>query len=156
MANQSQAWSPLRELDRFRREFDDLFDRFLGGRISPVFRGTEIGPALESFTEGDTLVVRADLPGVDPNEVEVSVTGDMLNLRGKRLEIHENKTDFLHREVSYGSFERSLKLPEGVKAEDIAASYRNGVLELRIPIPKTSAARKVPIKIATGEAGNRG
>jgi len=153
MANQPRPWAPLRKLDLFRREFDDLFDRFLGGRASAPLAGAGAGPALESFMQDDTLIVRADLPGVDPNEVEVSVIGDMLSLRGKRCEIHEEGIDFFHREVSYGSFERSLKLPAGVNVEDITASYRNGVLELRIPVPREGAARKVPVKITAGEKG---
>jgi HSP20 family protein len=148
MANEPQLWSPLRELDSFRRDFDDLFDRLLGGRLRSVFPKGADAPAIESFMKDDKLVVRADLPGIDPKDVEVIVTGDTLTLRGNREQSHEERrANFTHREVSYGSFERSLKLPEGVKAEDVKASYRNGVLELTIPVPREATARKVPIQI---------
>jgi HSP20 family protein len=147
MARELQVWSPMRELERFRREFDDMFARFLGGRETALS-----GPPIESFVDGDRLIVRADLPGVDPKDVEVTVTGNILTLKGTRRYEHESKErDFIHREVSYGSFERSLTLPEGIKAEQVKASYRNGVLELTVPMPQSMAARKVPVEIGPGE-----
>jgi HSP20 family protein len=151
MANEPQAWSPFRELDRFRRDFDDLFDRFLGGRLSRPSQGS--GPALESYVDNGKLVVRADLPGVDPKDVEITATGDQLTIRGKREQRHEQRQrDFLHREVSYGSFERVLKLPGGVNPDEIKASYTNGVLELTVPLPEQARTRKVPIQSSGGSS----
>jgi HSP20 family protein len=148
MANEPQVWSPLKELDRFRRDFDDLFDRFLGGRMgSMLSRGGEF-PALESFIDNGKLMIRVDLPGIDPKDVEITVLGDTLTIRGKREQQREERgRNYLHREVTYGSFERSLRLPEGVKADEVKASYRNGVLELTVAVPQEAAARKVPIEI---------
>ncbi len=144
MAWELQAWSPFRELERFRRDFDELFDRFFGSAQPALTR-----PAIESYVEDDRLVVRADLPGVDPKDVEVTVTGNILTIRGSRKSEKETKNrDYLHREVSYGTFERSLTLPEGVKAEEVKASFQNGVLELSIPVPQRLAARKIPVEIA--------
>jgi HSP20 family protein len=148
MARELQIWSPMRELERFRRDFDDLFARFLGASDISLS-----GPPIESFVDGNRLVVRADLPGVDPKDVEVTLAGNVLTIKGSRRSEHENKgRDFLHREVSYGSFERSLTLPEGVKADQVKASYRNGVLELEVPMPEALAVRKVPVEIAPAEA----
>ncbi len=99
------------------------------------------------------MIVRADLPGTDPKDVEVSVRGETLTLRGTREAREEKKgRDFMHREVSYGSFERSLTLPKGVRAEDIKASYQHGVLQLSIPIPQGMTPRKVPIQVDSGDA----
>jgi HSP20 family protein len=151
MANDPKPWSPLRELDRFRRDFDDLFDRFLGGRLT---RPSSAGgaPPLESFVDNGRFVVRADLPGVDPKDVEITATGDQLTIRAKREQRHEEKDrDFLHREVTYGTFERVIKLPGGVNPDNIKASYSNGVLELSVPLPEQARTRKVPI-----EASGRG
>jgi HSP20 family protein len=147
----SRQWSPLRELERFRRDLDDVFARFFGGSATPAF-SSSAEPKIESYVEGDQLIVRADLPGIDPADVEISVTGDTLTLRGSRESSEEKKgRNFTHREVSYGGFERSLTLPKGVKAEDITASYKHGVLELTAPLPKESAPRKVPIEIDKGD-----
>lgn len=151
MAKELQQWSPFRELERFRRDFDDLFDRFFGGAAPSTWQSAA-APKIESFVEAGNMIVRVDLPGVDSNDVEVSVTGDDLTIRGVRKASEERKgRDFIHREVAYGSFERSLTLPKGIKTEDIRASYQNGVLELTIPIPKESATRKVPIQIESGK-----
>ena len=104
MAN--REWFPHQEFDRFRRDFDDLLDRFLGGRGRRQTQGA-IQPALESFIENQQLVVRIDLPGINPDDIEVTADGDQLTIRGKREAGHETKSrDFISREVSYGGFER--------------------------------------------------
>jgi HSP20 family protein len=155
MANEPQPWSPLRELDRFRRDFDDLFDRFLGGRFSRQSPGN--GPALESYVDNGKLIVRADLPGTDPKDVEITATGDQLIIRAKREQQHEEKgRDFIHREVAYGSFERTVKLPGGVNPDEIKASYNNGVLELTVPLPEQARTRKVPIQSTEGSQRSSG
>ena len=153
MANALRLWSPLHEMERFRRDFDDLFDRFLsGGHVSSLFTS---GPFVESYFEGDNLIVRADLPGVDPKDVEVTVNGDVLTLRGTRSERAEDKgRGYLHREVSYGSFERAVTLPKGVKSDQIKAAFKNGVLELTIPATPELVGRKIPISIEDGSGKN--
>jgi HSP20 family protein len=148
MANPVQLWNPFREMEHFRRDFDDLFDRFLGRRKRGEKETTLFEPAIESYVEGDNLVVRADLPGIDPKNVEITVTGDVLTIKGSREEKREEKDrNFVFKEVSYGSFERSITLPQGVKADDFKASYKDGVLELTAPAPKELAPRKVPIQV---------
>jgi HSP20 family protein len=147
MATDAKMWSPFRELDRFKRDFDDLFDRFLGGRVTPATQAA-IVPPLESCIDQGKFMVRADLPGIDPKDVEITATGDQLTIRGKRARTEEEKSrNFIQREVSYGSFERTVKLPEGVKPEEITASYRNGVLELSAPIVEDTKTRKVPSQV---------
>ncbi len=148
MANPLQAWNPFREMEHFRRDFDEVFDRFLGRGKRGAKEPATIEPAIESYIEGDKLVVRADLPGIDPKNVEITVTGDTLTIKGSREERREEKErNFVFKEVSYGSFERSITLPDGLKAEDIKASYKDGVLELTAPAPKEMSPRKVPIEI---------
>jgi HSP20 family protein len=147
MANNVQSWSPFRELDSFRRSLDRMFDDYLGG-WNPVESLRSSSPPLESYVDGDNLVVRVDLPGIDPKDVEVSVTDNMLTVTGKREQTHEEKKrDYLHREVSYGAFTRSIALPKGIDAEQVKANYRNGVLELTMPTPRELAPRKVPIAV---------
>jgi HSP20 family protein len=153
MANQPQTWSPFRELDRFRRDFDQLLDRFLGGRISR--EGPASGPALESYVDLGRLVVRADLPGIDPRDVEITATGDQLTIRGRREQLSEEQgRDYIHREVVYGTFERVVKLPAGVNPDEIKVSYNNGVLELTVPLPERAQTRKVPIQSTGANQGS--
>jgi HSP20 family protein len=87
---------------------------------------------------------------IDPKEVELTVEGNQLTLKGERKAEHEAKEgEYTRREVRYGRFVRTFTLPKGVKAEDVQASYRNGVLEVSIPLPAESLPKKV--LIASGE-----
>jgi HSP20 family protein len=105
-------------------------------------------PRIESAVRDNTLWVKADLPGVDPKEVEVEVEGNRLTLRGQRKVEHEGSDKgYFHCERQYGSFIRSFTIPEGVKAEDIQAKYHNGVLELSVPLPASVLPKKVNIVI---------
>lgn len=148
-----QRWNPSRELESFRRQFDDLLERF--GFERELFKELEpvpARPAIESYVEGDKFVVRADLPGVDPKDVDIKVAGGMLTIRGEREEKRETKKpDFFRRELRYGSFERSMSLPEGMKAEDLKASYRDGVLEVTAPMPKEAVSKEVKIQVEGAE-----
>jgi HSP20 family protein len=103
--------------------------------------------------EGDRCVIKADLPGIDPKDLEVSVMGNHLTIKGEREAQHEQQgRDYFQREVRYGSFARTVPLPEGVKADNnVKASYRDGVLEITIPCPPAVTAKKIPVE-AQGEA----
>lgn len=99
---------------------------------------------VEDYVEDGTYVIRAELPGIDPEkDVEITVEHDMLTIRGERREESKDKN---HREFHYGSFRRSISLPAGAKAEDITASYTDGVLEVRVPTAvEETPSVKVPI-----------
>jgi HSP20 family protein len=153
-----EKWKPSRELDRFRNEFDDLlerfgFDRDWFGRFPrrDLFADWQSGamrPAIESRVEDGKLIVHTDLPGIDPKNVDIKVVGDMLTIKGSREEKSETKkADYLRREIRYGSFERSIALPEGIKADDLKATYHDGVLELTAPMPKEAIPREVKIQV---------
>jgi HSP20 family protein len=146
---EEQEWEPFRELEEWHRNLDDLFTRFTG---RTPFEGTAFAgkghPAIESFTKNGDLVVRMDLPGVDPKEVDISVTGDVLTVKGERRHKEEKKEgEYAHEEISYGSFERSLRLPAKVDADKIKASYDKGVLEISMPVPKELAPKKVSVQV---------
>jgi HSP20 family protein len=153
MARTSQPWAPFRSLDDFRREIDDIFNRSPGGAgrqvaiISPF-------PPIESFLEGNDYVIRLDLPGIDPTEIEVTVMGNVVTVRGSR-EHHDNQAsrEVIHCEVAHGDFERKVRLPQGIRTEDLKAAYSHGVLELRMPARK-GIGRKVPIQVETTKAKN--
>ena len=142
-------WRPFGGLSTLHRDIDDLFARFFGeeeGQWMQPFEG--FAPALESFLRGDEFVVRADLPGIDPKEVELSLEGNNLTIKGERRRAEERKRDGgFHREVTYGRFERTLRLPPGVDAESIKAAYHDGVLEVTMKAPKGIVSKKVPITV---------
>jgi HSP20 family protein len=94
------------------------------------------------------VILRADLPGIKPEEVKVTVEDDVLTVSGEHTEeSEEDKDDYMRRERRYGSFSRSMTLPAGVKAEDIESTARDGVLEVTIPLPGSEA--KEPVEIET-------
>ncbi|HVN89281.1 MAG TPA: Hsp20/alpha crystallin family protein [Candidatus Binataceae bacterium] len=160
-----EKWRRGREMERFRDEFDDLMERFgldrdWFGRF-PFNREWlsewETRPsklAIESRVENDHFIVRTDLPGIDPKDVDIKVVGNMLTIKGEREEKKETKkADYMHREIRYGSFERSISLPEGIKGDDLKATYKDGVLELTAPMPKEAIPKEVKIQIeAKGNA----
>jgi HSP20 family protein len=143
-------WRASSELTAVHNEIDDLFARFFGGTDSWWARPFEgrMAPAVESFVRDDHLVIRVDLPGIDPKDVELSVEGNHLTIRGERKGRSEkNESDRLYREVSYGRFERTLALPAAIDAESVEATYRDGVLEVTMKAPKGLVSKKVPITV---------
>jgi HSP20 family molecular chaperone IbpA len=98
---------------------------------------------VESYTDDGRFVVRADLPGVDPDkDIEVNVDGDVLTIRGERRDEQHDNT---HSEVRYGSFTRSIRLPKGADANDVTARYDAGVLVVSVPMTEAPVP---PIKVA--------
>ncbi len=94
------------------------------------------------------LVIRADIPGVDPKNVDISVTGNLLTIKGERKsDVEEKKEGYLYHETSIGTFERTLTLPEGVDTAKIHASYRNGVVEITMPAKAEALPRKVKVEL---------
>ncbi len=128
-------WAPSDMLEPIKRFLDgDL-------AVTPTIK-------VEQFQDGSTLVVRAEVPGIDPDrDVDVSVSDGMLHIRAEREEKSEHKSKAGYRsEFRYGSFTRSISLPAGAREEDITATYKDGVLEVRAPAPEP-AARETSKKI---------
>lgn len=140
----------LRLMRQMTRDFDHLFGDF--GFRMPVFeRMPDVNwiPELEVFERDGRFVVRADLPGMKKEDVKVNIQDNMLILEGERKVEEEVKKDNFHRtERTYGSFFRSLPLPEGVKVDKIDAKFKDGVLEVTMPIeaPKKDV-KNVEVKI---------
>jgi len=142
-------WRPFGELSTLHRDIDELFTHFFGEEEEwfPT-RWRLTMPVVESFVRDGELVVRADLPGIDPKKVELAIEGDRLMMRGERESKEERKEkDYLYREVAYGRFERAIDLPAGVDTESIKATYHDGVLEVTMKAPKEMVAKKVPITV---------
>lgn len=107
---------------------------------------------VEEFIEGDACVIRAELPGIDPEkDVDVSVVDGVLHLDAERKEKHEEtRPDGFRSEFHYGRLTRSVALPEGASASDVTATYEDGILEIRVPAPKPVTSE--PTKIAISRA----
>lgn len=104
---------------------------------------------VEEYRENGTLVIRADLPGIDPEkDVEIEVVDGTLRVSAERRQEEKvEEKDFVRTELRYGSFSRSLHLPPGASEKDVVATYKDGVLEIRIPVaaPQAPEAKKIPI-----------
>lgn len=144
-----EKWNPSADLERLRNELDALLERFGFDRGEfKTWPTASNRPAIESSIDEDKFVVRVDLPGVDPKNIDVKVINGILTVKGTREEKREsNKASVFRREIRYGAFERSISLPEGIKAENLNAVHHDGVLELSAPIPKEAAPKTVKIQV---------
>jgi HSP20 family protein len=137
------------------RNFDTLFDRVLrnvGGPLllpSVIQTGTMAGliPPAEAFLRDGTFVLRVYLPGLRPENVDLSTVNNQITIRGEWTPSAEVKADeYLLREFPYGSFERTFALPEGCETDKVSAAYNNGVLELTVPVAAKTLPRKIQIQ----------
>jgi HSP20 family protein len=140
-------WEPFRDLvttqDRFNRLFNDTLARAFGNE-EPSSRAWM--PPVDIYETDDKLVLKAELPGINPNDVEVRVEDNTLYLKGERKFEKEVKEENLHRvERSYGSFSRTFALPGSIDADKVQAEYKDGVLTLTMP--KREEAKPKTIKI---------
>ena len=142
-------WEPVRELNSLQSEMNRLFNTFFdtptGGNGGGLRRWV---PAMDLVETDDHFVLKADLPGLDSGDVNIEVEDNVLTVSGERKVEQEEKREGFHRvERSFGRFRRSLKLPDGVDADAIAATFDKGVLEIRIPKPEARKPRRVAIKV---------
>jgi HSP20 family protein len=138
-------WDPFTELGELRTRFDRMFDEWFDGRE----RGWT--PAIDVTRENGNLVVRADIPGIKPEEVKIEVDQDILTISGEHEERKEEKDKhYVRRERRYGSFSRSMALPAGVDVQKIKAETKNGVVEVMIPLPKESKKETITITPTAG------
>ena len=135
----------------FTREVDRLFDAFFGTEAQSARRWV---PPMDLVEAGDHFVLKADLPGLAEEDVSIEVQDGNLTISGERKTEHESSERGWYRiERSFGAFNRSLTLPDGVDAGGITAEFDRGVLEVRIPKPEERKPQRVAIK-AGGQDGN--
>ena len=145
----SRALSPFEEMERrieefFRRPFSLFGPSWLPRLKMPEFE--EISPTVDIFEEGHDIVMKAELPGMKKEDIEVNITDDIITLSGeKRKEEKIEKKNYHRLERSYGSFVRSFRLPTEVQTEQVKAQFKDGILEIRVP--KTEEAKKKEKKV---------
>jgi HSP20 family protein len=140
-------WEPLREFSTLQNEMNRLFNTVFD---SPAPAGNgglrRWMPAMDLVESGDHFVLRADLPGLSEEDVNIEVEDRVLTISGERKAEHQVDKDGFHRiERAFGTFSRSLTLPEGIDPEAVQASFDRGVLEVRIPKPEERKPRKITI-----------
>jgi HSP20 family protein len=148
-------WEPAAELNTIQTEmnrlFNSLFDTPTRASAGDVTRRWI--PAMDLVETGDHYVLRADLPGLSEQDVSIELESNVLTVSGeRRLEHSEQKGGYRRVERAYGSFSRSLTLPDGVNPEAVEAKFDRGVLEVRIPKPEQIKPRKVTISVGSGSA----
>lgn len=155
---QVQRFDPFSVLSRMDREFDDLVRRGLGGSRGPARALTGFVPAVEVVRDGQDVVIRVELPGIDvERDVAIEVERGKLVLNGERRDRHEASTEgVLVRELRYGQFRREFALPAGVSPEQVEATYDAGLLDVRVRSVVSPEPTVVKVPITTGRASIAG
>jgi HSP20 family protein len=142
-------WDAGREVDSLQSEMNRVFDAFFGANGNTSGGNGRMRrwvPAMDLVEQGDHLVLRADLPGLSEDDIEIEVKDGVLTLAGERKAENQEKADGYYRvERSFGRFSRTLTLPDGIDPDKIAANFDRGVLEVKIPKPEERKAHRVEI-----------
>ena len=135
-------------INRLRRDIDRMFDRMCGEfgatLTPPIAKRT---PFIDLAEAGDNLILRAEIPGADPKDLEIDIVDDMLTIRGETRQDIIKENEMYHRtERSYGSFSRTIKLPCRIVIDDVKATYKKGILKIVMPKCPPEKARKIKIR----------
>jgi HSP20 family protein len=147
-------WRPFPEMVRWEREmermFEDFFDRRWPMRWWPS-RAAEVSlPSvdLDLYEEKGEIVAKAELPGLTKEDIEVKITENLLTIKGEKKKEEEVKgKDYYRSERSYGLFMRSVELPREVQADQIKATFKNGILEVRLPVSEEAKKKEIKVKV---------
>jgi HSP20 family protein len=141
-------WEPLRDFMTLREAMDRLFeDSFVGSRRREWLPGAEGTPALDMYQSDDCAVVKASVPGVKPDDIDITISGNAMTISGETKEEEEVKEEsYIRRERRSGSFSRSILLPEGLEPDKAEASFEDGVLTLTIPKAPETKPKVIKVK----------
>jgi HSP20 family protein len=147
-------WRPFMDLARWDRDMERMMGDFFGRRPwwpERWFRteGMELtAPVVDLYEEKDDIVVKAELPGIEKDKIEVNLTDHTLTIKGEKKKEEEIKEENYYRsERSYGSFVRTLELPKDVHTDKVKATFKNGILEVRLPKTEEAKAKEVKVKV---------
>ena len=148
-------WEPLRELNSLQHEMNRMFNTVFGDQPGGNGGTRRWIPAMDLLETGDHFVLRADLPGLSQDDVNIELEDNTLTVSGERKAEHTERQEGYYRvERAFGAFSRSLTLPRGVNSDEISAQFDNGVLEIRIPKPEESKPRRISIGAQTTIEGS--
>ena len=138
-----RSWQPFTEIETIREQLDKVFDQLAATRDNSEATWM---PALELVDAGDNFVLKAQLPGIDPKDIDVQVTPEAISISGeRRYENTEEKPGYVRSEFRYGKFHRVLPLPAHIQNDSVQADYKDGILTLTLP--KVTEARNKVVKI---------
>lgn len=141
-------WKPFGEVGLFRGEMDKLWDRFFGQRPLAGGLAEEWLPSVDISETEDKLLIKAELPGLETKDVNVSISGDLLTIKGEKKKEKEEKNEHHYYMERYsGSFERSFRIPVSVKADKIEAVFDKGVLKVTLPKMEEAKKKEIEIKV---------
>ncbi len=144
--------APTTPLLALRTEMERLFERFFrepwGGWDWPLGLSGVWSPAVDVSENEQEVLVQAEVPGVDPKQIDVNISGNQLTISGEKKETAEKKDkDYYCSEIRCGAFRRMIPLPEGIDAEKVQAQYANGVLTIRIPKTRVAQPKRIEVKV---------
>jgi len=141
-------WKPFREVSRLRSEMDRLWDEYFGsGRRALQPMEEAWLPAVDVSESEDKITVKAEIPGMEAKDIDISMSGDTLIIKGEKKTEREEKEENYHVvERSYGSFRRAVRLPASVDADKVEATYKNGVLTVILPKKEEVKPKAIEIK----------
>lgn len=147
-----ERWDPFRDFLALQDEVGRLFERVYGsGQTERRPRLVAWTPVVDMADRGSEVVVKAELPGLEPDDVEILVEEDALTIKGERSFEQEHKEENYYRiERRYGSFERRLPLPANIKRDDVTAGFANGVLEVTLPKAEEAKPKHIKVKVESG------
>ncbi len=138
-------WDPFRELDVLRSDWEDFFRRTFPVRWE---EGDVLRPAVEVSETDKEVIVKAEVPGLDKKDLSLSITDDVLVIKGEtREEKEEKKKNYYRREIRYGAIYREVPLPAEVEADKAKARLRKGILEVRIPKATAPKAKEIDVEV---------
>ncbi len=147
MSNSIIRWEPFREMVTLREAIDRLFEESLvrpGRLFAPAFEG----PAIDMYQTKDDVVVKAALPGLKPEDIDVSISGDVLTIKGEfKADEKVEKEDYIYQERRLGQFCRQMTLPTQVKADKAQAEFEHGVLTLKLPKSEEVKPKSIKVKV---------
>jgi len=141
-------WRPLGELTSFRKEIDRLWNQFLGEVPFAKRFSEEWLPSVDVSETKDKVLIKAELPGLEPNDVNVSISGNILTIKGEKKKEQEEQ-DVHHHAVEryHGSFQRAFQLPVDIKTDKVEASFDKGVLTVSLPKAEEAKKKEIEIKV---------
>ena len=158
-------WRPFMDLDRWERDAQRMMDQFFDRPFMPWWperrlrtEPTEINATnVDVYVEKDDIVIKAELPGMEKGDIQVNLSNHTLTLTGEKKREEKTKDeDYFCSERAFGSFSRALELPGDVQGEKVKASFKNGVLEIRLPVAEAAKARTIKVKVEEGPTATIG